>query len=629
MVAERDAIMPQPITCPFRARIRRTKGVEVATCQLLRQITGLENDLLCTVRRDACEACCESFPPSQGEINPIIGSLLYRLSGQIIGQGRINGCTAAKADGLQRWAEQNLERADEDPNVKWVSTSSKKNHLSRTPVCDVVICCQDASEKTDRAVRSVLAQQGAVPIVHLVDDGGGAKKLLQRYHDRWNVLTHHHPLRLGLFGTLHELVPRLRSEFVAIQDTQTTSHPDRLSYSVTLLTEYGADLLAAALQSPKGLILPREPQATYQDYVPSQTLVFRRAALVDMGGVAHRRQGVGVELVYRAAQEKRKILLTRRATVDCPTHPIPDPPGPAPRYRPREGTLRHHAKGFAEETVACDVALPFHGHLDYVQVAVQSLLEQEGAELVIHLIDDASPQDTEPFLRYWQTHPRLRIYRNERNLGQFVSFNNIFPYLETSFVAVQDADDISFPQRIHRAGNALRLADAHIFGARLRQFGDQWAKPLTGISTPTVKGEAHWRSWLPGGDRYRCSRYPAGDQGYFLENPSAVMRVSAFEMLGGFADFGELNRNLCGVDTEFYLRAYYSGLRFAMSRDVLVRYRCHPESITRKPLTRWGAPPRAWTEAECRRRAALFQQGPFDPRAFGGLQNWWSLTRRL
>jgi hypothetical protein len=77
------------------------------------------------------------------------------------------------------------------------------------------------------------------------------------------------------------------------------------------------------------------------------------------------------------------------------------------------------------------------------------------------------------------------------------------------------------------------------------------------------------------------------------------------------------------------LRAYYSGLRFAMSRDVLVRYRCHPDSITRQPLTRWGAPPRAWTEAECRRRAALFQQGPFDPRAFGGLRNWWRLTRRL
>jgi GT2 family glycosyltransferase len=492
----------------------------------------------------------------------------------------------------------------------------------------VVICCQDASEKTDRAVRSVLAQQGTAPIVHLVDDGGG-KKILQRYRDRWNVLTHHHPAPLGLFETLHELVPRLRTEFVAIQDTQTTSHPDRLSYSVGLLIENGADLLAAALQSPKGIILPQEPQATYRDYVPSQTLVFRRAALVDMGGIANRQQGVDVELVYRAGLERRKILLTRRATVSCPTNWIQPPTGPAPIYRPREGSLRHHAKGFPEERVACDVVLPFHGHLDYLEEALRSLLDQEGAELVIHLVDDASSEDTEPVLRYWGGHRRVRTYRNERNLGQFVSFNNVFPYLETSFVAVQDADDMSLPQRIHRAGNALRLADADIFGARLRQFGEQWAKPITRTRAPTVEERGHSRSALHRGDRYRFSRYPAGNRGNFLENPSAVMRVSAFEMLGGFADFGELNRNRCGVDTELYLRAYYSGLRFAMSQDVLVRYRCHADSATQNPLTRWGAPPRAWSEAECRRRAALFLQGPFDPRAFGGLQNWWGLTRRL
>ena len=112
-------------------------------------------------------------------------------------------------------------------------------------------------------------------------------------------------------------------------------------------------------------------------------------------------------------------------------------------------------------------------------------------------------------------------------------------------------------------------------------------------------------------------------------NATAVMRVNAFEFLGGFTDFGELNRNLCGADTEFYLRAYYSGLRFAVSRDVLVRYRAHPDSITRKPLTGWGSSPRAWTEAEYHRRASVFQQRPFDPRAFGGLRNWWGLTRRL
>jgi GT2 family glycosyltransferase len=326
---------------------------------------------------------------------------------------------------------------------------------------------------------------------------------------------------------------------------------------------------------------------------------------------------VDAELVYRAAREGRRILLSRQATVDAASPATAESVGPAPDYAPREGTLRHHAKGFPPETVACDVVLPFHGHLDYVQEAMQSLLDQEGAKVVIHLVDDASPEDTEPLLRYWGTHRRVRTYRNERRLGQFTSFNNVLPYRETGLMAVQDADDISLPQRIWLAGNALRLADADIFGGRTRRFWDE--------RLPDEAVGREQRRRLPRPDRYRFSQFPARGQEHFLLNPTAVMRASAFEALGGFADFGEVERNRWALDTEFYARARYSGIRFAMSRDVVVRYRCHDGSATQKASTGWGA----WSAAECRRRAALFQQGPFDPRVFGALRNHWGLTRRL
>ena len=107
------------------------------------------------------------------------------------------------------------------------------------------------------------------------------------------------------------------------------------------------------------------------------------------------------------------------------------------------------------------------------------------------------------------------------------------------------------------------------------------------------------------------------------------MRASAFEVLGGFGDFGEGDRNLGALDTEFYARARYSGSRFAMSRAVVVRYRCHADSVTHDALTGWGSPTHRWWVAECRRRAGIFQQGPFDPRAFGALPNYSGLTRRL
>ena len=46
-------------------------------------------------------------------------------------------------------------------------------------------------------------------------------------------------------------------------------------------------------------------------------------------------------------------------------------------------------------------------------------------------------------------------------------------------------------------------------------------------------------------------------------------------MLRGFSDYGDLDCNKCGLDTEFYARAYYAGARFAISREVVADYRIH------------------------------------------------------
>ncbi len=95
--------------CPFRDRVREQGKTEIARCRLLQEITGVDNAKLCSVRRDACEACCQSFPPSHGEINPVIASLLYQLTDQVIKAKGVDGCPTGKALALQSWATLNLE----------------------------------------------------------------------------------------------------------------------------------------------------------------------------------------------------------------------------------------------------------------------------------------------------------------------------------------------------------------------------------------------------------------------------------------------------------------------------------------------------------------------------------------
>jgi hypothetical protein len=387
---------------------------------------------------------------------------------------------------------------------------------------------------------------------------------------------------------------------------------------VAALVSRGGEILAAPLAAPAGTVRPREPGRAFRRDLPTATLVFRRAALVDMGGFADRPTDADAELVLRAVREGRVIVLAPEATVTAFEAPSPAPLGPPPRFRQRGGLLDHQARGFPHQPVECDVVLPFHGQLPYVREALESILEQDRAEAIVHLIDDASPTGAGELLNYWGSHPRVRTYRNERNIGQFHSFNNVSPYFETGLVAVQDGDDVSRPDRLHRSGNLLRLADADIFGGRSQIFGDLPAE----LGGRRDQGRRR-------GPLFAWSGYPYTGAGFFMENPTAMFRVAAFEAVRGFADYGDLDRNKCGLDTEFYARAFYSGARFAISRRVVVDYRIHGDSAVRNRRTGFGSEPRLWTETENHRRFHMFQRGPFDPRILGALRAAPAVTRRL
>jgi len=89
--------------CVHRIHLETGDG-QTARCGLLVQLTGVSDPSLCAVRRDACLACCRNFRPTEQELNPVVGSLLYGLALRIEAAGGTAGCSRERAAAISRLA---------------------------------------------------------------------------------------------------------------------------------------------------------------------------------------------------------------------------------------------------------------------------------------------------------------------------------------------------------------------------------------------------------------------------------------------------------------------------------------------------------------------------------------------
>ena len=100
-------VLPTVETCPHRRCV--AENATRFECDLLRTISGATDGSLCEVQPDACRACCESFPPAASRWNPVIASLLFDLTDQVVTRGGIEGCSTESARTLQAKVHAALE----------------------------------------------------------------------------------------------------------------------------------------------------------------------------------------------------------------------------------------------------------------------------------------------------------------------------------------------------------------------------------------------------------------------------------------------------------------------------------------------------------------------------------------
>src|SRR5665647_1154917 len=95
------------------------------------------------------------------------------------------------------------------------------------------------------------------------------------------------------------------------------------------------------------------------------------------------------------------------------------------------------------------VIMPVFNAENYLDEAIVSILVQTYNNFEFIIINDASTDRSMEIIKSYHDN-RIHIISNNKNLGNYKSRNSGYRISKGKYIAVMDADDIAFPNRIER-----------------------------------------------------------------------------------------------------------------------------------------------------------------------------------
>lgn len=216
-----------------------------------------------------------------------------------------------------------------------------------------------------------------------------------------------------------------------------------------------------------------------------------------------------------------------------------------------------HRKEFLLPTVS--VIIPVRDGARYIGEALQSILNQDLADIEVVVVDDGSSDDSAAIATAIGTaDSRVKVVANAGK-GIVDALNMGISLAQAPLVARMDCDDLSLPARL-RLQVACFAADPdlQLLGTAGLQI-DQDGKPLRPVDVPT--GNEQLRSAL--------ARYNP------MLHPTVMFRVEAVRRLGGYRPAFTY-----AEDYDLWLRLSETG-KLANIDARLVKLRSHPGQVSR------------------------------------------------
>jgi glycosyltransferase involved in cell wall biosynthesis len=154
----------------------------------------------------------------------------------------------------------------------------------------------------------------------------------------------------------------------------------------------------------------------------------------------------------------------------------------------------------------------------YIAEAIESVLASSYKHFELIIVDDVSADATVSIARSYESRDdRVRVYVNEKNLGDYFNRNKAASYATGKYLKYLDSDDVIYPYSLAMMVDALENNPSAAFAAE--QVEVDISRPYPFLVTP---------SWVMHNHLLNKSIIGAGPSG-------TIIRKDVFDELGGFS----------------------------------------------------------------------------------------------
>jgi hypothetical protein len=210
------------------------------------------------------------------------------------------------------------------------------------------------------------------------------------------------------------------------------------------------------------------------------------------------------------------------------------------------------------------VVIPCYNYKRFLPDAVASALAQEGVEVEVVIVDDASTDGSGKLaLDLASADPRIRTVLHSRNRGHIATYNDGLARVLGDYVVLLSADDLLAPRSLARAAALMetRADIALVYG---------YAQEFSSSPQPAAAGRTSWSVWT--GEEWIGHLCRRGSN--IIVNPEAVIRRSVMDQLVGYrADMPH------AADMDLWMRAASLGSVGRINGPVQAYYRVHGQNM--------------------------------------------------